>query len=366
MMCYRILVASYTDGLTSLLFDPKGPTLKVISELKVGNRPSWLTAHPDDPTLIFTGLEVSDGTAIALKFDKDGNGTVVGQIPSGGADPASLLATTDALLVGNYSSGSILVAPVSASPPYFTEHPKPSLLQLKGTGPNLQRQECSHPHHVVSIPGRPEYLIPDLGSDRTWRVVREPSGELTVKGEVVYDPGSGPRHVVFHEDILYTLNELTNTLTAHHLPPLPAEPTLLSTTSTLHRPPEELETLSELLAAELLLAPALTDGDPPFLYASNRNDPSPEGDTLAIFSLEKPEAPAFVAEVRTGLRHLRAAAIVGEDGRWVVLGGTWGGGVKVYERVDGGRALREVASLPGVEQPTAFLWLREALETVAS
>lgn len=100
-MCYRILVASYRDGLTSLLFDPNGPTLKVISEIKVGNRPSWLTAHPDDPTLVFTGLEVSDGTTIALKFDEDGNGTVVGQIPSGGADPASLLATTDALLVGN-------------------------------------------------------------------------------------------------------------------------------------------------------------------------------------------------------------------------------------------------------------------------
>jgi hypothetical protein len=106
-MCYRILVASYTDGLTSLLFDPKGPTLKVISEIKVGNRPSWLTAHPDDPTLVFTGLEVSDGTIIALKFDEDGNGTVVGQIPSRGADPASLLATTDALLVGNVRRPSL-------------------------------------------------------------------------------------------------------------------------------------------------------------------------------------------------------------------------------------------------------------------
>jgi hypothetical protein len=100
-MCYRILVASYSDGLTSLLFDPKGPTLKVISEIKVGNRPSWLTAHPDDPTLVFTGLEQSDGVIIALKFNEDGNATVVGQIPSGGADPASLLATTNTLLVGN-------------------------------------------------------------------------------------------------------------------------------------------------------------------------------------------------------------------------------------------------------------------------
>lgn len=88
---------------------------------------------------------------------------------------------------------------MSASPPYFSEHLKSSLLQLRGTGPDPDRQESSHPHHVVSIPGRTELLIPDLGADRTWRVVRDPAtGELTVQGEVVYAPGSGPRHAVFH------------------------------------------------------------------------------------------------------------------------------------------------------------------------
>jgi len=361
-MCFRILVASYTDVLTSLLFDPKGSTLKVISEIKVGNRPSWLTAHPDDPTLVFTGLELSDGIIVAVKFNEDGNAVVVGQIPSRGADPASLLATTDTLLVGNYSSGTVLAAPVSVSPPYFLEHLKSSLLQLEGTGPNPKRQECSHPHHVVSIPGRSEFLIPDLGTDRTWRIVRDPAGELTVKGEVVYAPGSGPRHVIFHEGILYTLNELANTLTAHRLPPLPAAPTFLSTTPVLRRTSDE-PLASNRLAGELLLAPAVAGAGPSFLYASNRNDPNPAGDTLVIFSMEKPEAPEFVAEVRTGLKHLRGAAIVGEDSRWIVLGGARGGGVKVYERVDGGRSLREVASLPGVEKPTAFLWSQEARET---
>ena len=60
----------------------------------------------------------------------------------------------------------------------------------------------------MTIPGRAELLIPDLGADRTWRVVhdqrsaaggtREGRGTLTVQGEVIYAPGSGPRHVVFH------------------------------------------------------------------------------------------------------------------------------------------------------------------------
>jgi Lactonase, 7-bladed beta-propeller len=101
MTGYRILVASYTDRITTLLFDPIGPILIVTSEVKVGTRPSWLTAHPTDPSLIFTGLEQREGVVVALRYDEDGNGTIVSQIPSGGADPASLLATADTLLVGN-------------------------------------------------------------------------------------------------------------------------------------------------------------------------------------------------------------------------------------------------------------------------
>ena len=166
------------------------------------------------------------------------------------------------------------------------------------------------------------------------------------------------------EDILYTVGELANNLLAHHLPPLPAEPKLLSATSTLQLQPGE--GLGDRGVAELLLAPALKedacDGDSgaeraPFLYATNRNDPSAEGDTVAIFSLDDRTAPALVAEVHTGLRNLRGAAIGGEDGRWMMLGGMLGCGVKMYERVDGGRSIKEIAALPDIEGPTDFLWL---------
>ena len=173
------------------------------------------------------------------------------------------------------------------------------------------------------------------------------------------------------DDILYTVSELTSNLFAHHLPPLPAPSTLLSATSTLQLQPGEA--LGNRLGAELLLASALKedayyngsrngsgDGEThsaPFLYVTNRNDPSAAGDTVAIFSLENPARPALIAEVHTGLRHLRGATIGGKDRRWMVLGGMLGGGVKVYERVDGGRSLKEIAALPDIDGPTTFLWL---------
>lgn len=107
-----------------------------------------------------------------------------------------------------------------------------------------------------------------------------------------------------------------------------------------------------MLAAEILVATSPT----PYLYVSNRNDPSPEGDTIAVFSLADPAKPELVNEVRSGLRHLRGMWFGGEDACWLIAGGVLGGGVKVFERVDGGKDLKQVASLE-LEAPTGFLWL---------
>jgi len=97
-----------------------------------------------------------------------------------------------------------MAAPISALPPYLLGDDVPytpprAVLQLNGSGPNHDRQESSHPHQVVTIPGRNEILIPDLGADRTWRLAYDDRrGVLSVQGSVTYPPGSGPRHAVFH------------------------------------------------------------------------------------------------------------------------------------------------------------------------
>ena len=100
-MTYRILVGSYTSDVTTLEFDPDARTLQVISALTVGHHPSWLTRHPSDPTLVYTGLEQTEGKILAFKVDSEGTIKVVGEANSGGADPASLEALEEELIVGN-------------------------------------------------------------------------------------------------------------------------------------------------------------------------------------------------------------------------------------------------------------------------
>lgn len=111
-----------------------------------------------------------------------------------------------------------------------------------------------------------------------------------------------------------------------------------------------------MLAAEILI-PTQNDQFPdPYLYVSNRNDPSPEGDTISIFSIAD-DALDLISEVSTGLNHVRGMEFGGPNSEWLVVGGTKGGGVKVFQRTERGKNLKQVAHDPSVQYPTGFAWL---------
>lgn len=153
---------------------------------------------------------------------------------------------------------------------------------------------------------------------------------------------------------LYTLMELTNTLVRHRFPPLPNLPSFVTSTPTMSNP---IPLPNDMLAAEILIPPTNAAFPTPYLYLSNRNDPSPEGDIISIFSITNPDTLELVAEVRSGLQHVRSIVFFGPDDKWLIAGGVNGGGVKVFERVDGGKSLKVIATNEAVEAPTGFLWV---------
>lgn len=161
-----------------------------------------------------------------------------------------------------------------------------------------------------------------------------------------FSPVTKAHSIPLSEDVPYTVLELTNEVSAHRFPPLPAEPTLLDTVSTMRNPPPSPDA-ALMLAAEILLPPPNTSYPNPYIYVSNRNDPSPEGDIIAIYSPVSAESTKIghVAEVRSGLKHLRGMEFGGPDGKYLIAGGVHGGGVKVFDRVDGGKGLKEVAAI---------------------
>ncbi|KAG1734509.1 Lactonase, 7-bladed beta-propeller-domain-containing protein [Suillus lakei] len=361
-----ILVASYTDSIYTLSFDPTpsagSPTLNLLARTPVGYHPSWIASHPSNKSLIYTGLEQADGEVVAIKYGKGGTiegGDVVARAKSGGADPCTLLVTEDELIIGNYSSGTIATLPISTSAPYILS-PNPWTLSMpfEHVGRNKARQSSSHPHQITFNPlnqKEKELLVPDLGADKVWRLTKRSDGKWSICGHIDFEAGGGPRHVVARGTTLYTLLELTLKLAVHTFPPLPAPPTPLTSLFTLSASPIP----DDMTAAEILLPEPNPSFPETFIYTSNRTDPHPEGDTIAIFSLAAGEGqPELVNEVRTGLTHVRGMAFGGDNDKYLVVGGVEGGGVKVFERIDGGKGLEEIAKLGAdvVGCPTGFLW----------
>ncbi|KAG6899122.1 hypothetical protein C0993_000542, partial [Termitomyces sp. T159_Od127] len=301
---------SYTNEISTLAFNPDTASINVSSTVKVGHHPSWITFYPGDQSLIFTCLEQSDGVIIALKFDEEGKGKIVAEIPSGGADPCTLFATNDTLYIGS--------------------------------GPDTSRQESSHPHQVIIIKEYGELLVPDLGVDVVRRFKTDGgTGLLAHLGDIAYAPGGGPRHVAFHGTVIVK----------HRFPLHPELPTFVKSVPTMSNPLP-----NGMLAAEVLIPTPNSAYPTPYLYLSNRNDPSSDGDIISIFAISGPDTLDLVTEVRSGLKHLRGMLFGGPDDKWLVAGGGNGGGVKIFERIDGGKDLKVVAENPNVESVTGFLW----------
>jgi 6-phosphogluconolactonase (cycloisomerase 2 family) len=151
---------------------------------------------------------------------------------------------------------------------------------------------------------------------------------------------------------LYALHELSSTLTQQTIPPL-GTTTQPPVTASVSIVPSDSTNPSALTAAELLLSPISSAFPTQYLYATNRGDSS---DAIAIVSIAG-DTLKVVAQVRTGINQLRGATLSPGDGKYLVVAGQGSGAVVVYERINGGAGLKEIARTWGLSSPTSVVWL---------
>ncbi|KAJ4485779.1 Lactonase, 7-bladed beta-propeller-domain-containing protein [Lentinula aciculospora] len=352
-MSFTILGSSYTNDIYTYSFE--NDLIALESSVEVGFHPSWITFHPEDRSLVFAGLEQEEGTIVAIKYDAKYKGAVVAESSSGGKDPCSVVVVKGELLIANYSSGSISVLPVSKNSPYILAKSPTSTITLTGSGPNHERQLSSHAHQVFYHQETDEVLVPDLGGDRVYRLRTDAKGTWKIASHIDHEAGGGPRHVAIHDGHLYTLLELKSSVAKHSFPHSPgSDVQFVAEASTMYNLPP---LPNDMLAAEILIPKPNAAYPTPYMYVSNRNHPSPDGDSVAIFSIDKPNALELIAEVRTGLRHLRGMEFGGPDSKYLCAGGLYAGGIRIFERTEGGKNLKLVAQDPNVKAPTGFLWV---------
>jgi 6-phosphogluconolactonase len=280
-----VYVGTYTSGKSVGIYlyrlDLGDGSLKHAGTTAGVSNPSYLTIDRARRRLYAVNeveeFEGSPGGAVsAFEMEpKTGALRLLNQRRSMGAAPCYITAADSGrfVLLANYVGGNVAVLPLlkdgSLGEATHVE-------QLKGSGPNRERQEAPHAHCVLLDRANAHAYACDLGTDKVmvYRFDRR-TGRLTpgAQPSVSLKPGAGPRHLTFHPNgrVAYVLNELDATITAF---------THDAGQGTL----EELETIATLPAdfkesntsADIHVAPGGK-----FLYCSNRGH-----DSIASFRID--------------------------------------------------------------------------------
>jgi len=278
-----LYVGTYTSGKSEGIYvyrmDRNTGALTRFSSIKSVN-PSFLTIDRSKRYL-YAVNEVGEyagkkgGGVSAFAIDPvNGNLRLLNEQATQGADPCyvSIDNKKDALLVANYTGGSVTVLPVRAD---GTIGMATDVKQHEGSGPKEQ-QKGPHAHCVILDRNERYALASDLGIDKVMiyrfdRATRkltptnQPFAELTA--------GAGPRHLTFHPSgkYLYVISELDSTMTSFKYNELIGTLTLIETVSTL---PGDFTGTS-------YCADAHVSASGRFLYGSNRGHNS-----IVVFEID--------------------------------------------------------------------------------
>jgi len=277
-----LFVGSYTDGKPDTgiyvyefnaetgALEAKGIVDKVVN-------PSFLEVSPNGQNLyVCTDTKLPEnGTISAYAIDSvKGTLAFLNKQPSGGENPiyVSVDNTNRYVACGNYGSGSAVIFKVNQDGKI---DPFIQLMQFSGSSINKQRQEKSHIHATVFSPDNKFLFMPDLGTDKI-RAFDFKSNDLSPLVAADYllvktNPGSGPRHLVFHPNkkFAYCIEELSGTISMYLYNRGKLE--------FIERTFACADTTEIHSSADIHITP-----DGRFLYASNRGE-----NTIAIFSINK-------------------------------------------------------------------------------
>jgi len=355
MVNTTILAGGFTSFIVSYVFNSDASTLTVQNQFQTGPNASWIALHPGDKSILYATNEIEQGSLQSFSVGPQGNiSSPIDTISSGGNGPTFILPhSTGQVAAMNFGSGSGLVTATTSSALQFDQ--SSSLITFP-----VPEGSTSHPHSAYEF-GK-EILVPDLGADKVWRLGEDGGpGNWKIQGAIDQPKGSGPRHAVIQNNTLFTLHELDNTLTAQSIGPAPDGPSVTLATVNI-TPTDNVPAGAKFAAAELLMPPPSENFPVSFLYASNRNTGTPDvrGDTIAIFQFNpgrgRKAGFKLVNQVYTGLQQVRAMTF-SDDGEFLVAGAAQSGGVKVFQRVDGGAGLNEVAGNTEIDTRTSFVWV---------
>ncbi|MDR0411377.1 MAG: lactonase family protein [Treponema sp.] len=299
--------ANGTDGIYSFSFDPETGRVDRLRVAVQSVNPTYL-ALSSTGEFLYAINEIVEwqgqrtGAVSAFAVGGGGNLSFLNQVSSNGRGPCHIaLAPHPAAVVSNYTDGSISILPVnkdgSLSAPTQT-------ICFQGKSVDAERQDAPHAHCFAFDNTGKRGFACDLGSDRVrgFRFLTDSHRRLRLKEHEVFisNPGSGPRHMVFHpsKPVAYVVNELNSTVDVLDM-------RLKETMSSVQKL-QTITTLTEPLPGNTASAVKL-DADARLLYVSNRGR-----DSITVFGVQENGLLEYVGAFPSGGRTPRDFTLAGD------------------------------------------------------
>jgi len=253
-------------------------------------------------------------------------------------------ATGQAVVVANYSTGSVAALPVRKD---GSLGEAASFVQHSGSSVDPARQQGPHAHCIVTSPDSRFALAADLGLDKVLIYRIDAATARLSPNEVqtfaTLPPGSGPRHLTFHPNgrRVYVINELKSTVTHFDFE---IDSATLKERQTISTLPADFDGTS--YCADLKITP-----DGRFLYGTNRGHDSIAG--YRIGEDGRTELVSIEPSLGKGPQNL----LITPDGRWLLCANMPGNNVVVFQIDSNTGRLSAVGEPVSMPMPSCIRWL---------
>ena len=333
-------------------FDSEKGVLKPLHQNKGISNAFFLAISPDNKTLYsidtpnFGDKEHDDAAAFMIERNT-GNLKRLNKQSTRGTTSCYLDVDPSgkALVVANYSSGSVAVLPIQKDGSIGVAA---SFVQHSGSSIDPKRQKGPNAHSIEVSPDGRFAVAADLGIDKVLIYKLDAANAKLSPNEaqpfVKIAPGSGPRHLTFHPNgkRLYVINELLNTVTFFDYATESGKLTEQQKISTL---PDDFS--GESYCADLKITP-----DGKFLYGTNRGHHS-----IAVYRIED-NGRLQLIEIKPSLGDGPQNLLITPDGKWLLCANMPGNNVAVF-RIDRESGKLSVHGDPvEITMPSCIRWVK--------
>ena len=321
---FFMIVGTYTHtdskGIYVYRFNSETGKSSLVSTTNGIKNPSFVTVFEDRVYAVSETNGDTPGSLSSYHFDnKNGQLTFLNNLPTGGDDPCyvEVDATGKFIAVANYSGGSLSLFSTNQDGSLKDDK---QLIQHHGSSVNKDRQDAPHVHETVFSPDQKYLLSPDLGMDKViiYRFDKSAKEPLSKTGEIVCEPGSGPRHIAFHptKPFAYLIHELN------------AKVSVYKFEGDRYEEIQQIKTWPEDFQGNKDGAEVAVSADGRFLYTSQRGDQN----SIAIFSIDEQSGKlthkGFTSVDGKGPRFF----MIDPTGRFLLVANQQSGNIVIFKR----------------------------------